>query len=188
METEIQTKRCFLGFDCIEKQCPAWTTFTDVEQGVCAFRIGSSAMRMMPGILNEITGILKKLSLLVFLFLVFAQPVLSQDTWIENKKYIDEKFSNLEKSNNEIKTDLKAYRDDIKIYTDKQNKLELEHVNISGEINPINNSLYYLSTIVYAPGGLIGGSALFGGGTAIRNSRRKKLSNLKKVIDEGLTK
>jgi hypothetical protein len=61
METEIQTKRCFLGFDCIEKQCPGWMTFTDVQQGVCAFRIGSSVIKIVPGLVNELAGVLKLL-------------------------------------------------------------------------------------------------------------------------------
>lgn len=175
MDNEIQIKRCFLGINCIEKQCPAWTTFTDVKQGVCAFRIGSSAMRMIPGVINEITGILKKLSLLVFLFLVFAHPVLSQDTWENNKKYIGEKFDTLTKEVQALRLDLKGYVDEkakqdtvISTHAAKIEAVEETTSELQGNVK------YLYGLLVLS----IGGNAV-SGGVLLKNRKngRKPVTN-----------
>jgi hypothetical protein len=170
MDNEIQIKRCFLGINCIEKQCPAWTTFTDTEQGVCAFRIGSTAVKMIPGMINEISGVLKKLSLLVFLFLVFAQPVLCQDTWENNKKYIAEKLDNLT-------FEVKALRQELKTHTGDTAKQEAviyaQNVKIEG-VEMVSKDMkaemkYLYGLLVLS----IGGNAV-SGGVLLKNRRNGK--------------
>lgn len=160
MDNEIQVKRCFLGFDCIEKQCPAWTTFTDTPRGVCAFRIGSTEVKMIPGMVNEIVGVLKKLSLLVFLFLMFAQPVLSQDTWDNNKKYIAEKLDSLTREVQALRIDLKCYIDakaTMEASVSSQNaKIEA----VKERTDEVQNSLKYLYGLLVLS---IGGNAISGG-------------------------
>jgi hypothetical protein len=170
MDNEIQTKRCFLGFDCIEKQCPAWMTFTDVEQGVCAFRIGSSAMRMMPGVINEITGILKKLSLLVFLFLVFAQPVLSQDTWDNNKKYIAEKLDNLTYEVKGLRIELKTHTEASAKQAAVDSGQDVKVEGVEGMIRDIKDELKYLYGLLVLS---IGGNAI-SGGVLLKNRKNGK--------------
>jgi len=170
MDNEIQIKRCFLGFDCIEKQCPAWTTFTDVEQGVCAFRIGSTAVKMIPGMINEIAGILKKLSLMIFLFLMFAQPVLSQDTWDNNKKYIAEKLDSLTREVQALRIDLKCYVDakaTIESSISSQNtKIEA----VKEQTSEVQSSLKYLYGLLVLS---IGGNAV-SGGVLLKNRKNGK--------------
>jgi hypothetical protein len=170
METEIQTKRCFLGFDCIEKQCPAWMTFTDVKQGVCAFRIGSSAMRMMPGVISEITGILKKLSLLVFLFLVFAQPVFAQDTWENNKKYIGERLDNLANEVQSLRLDLKCYVDAKATMESTINSQNTKIEAVKEQTTEVQASLKYLYGLLVLS---IGGNAV-SGGVLLKNRKNVK--------------
>jgi len=170
METEIQTKRCFLGFDCIEKQCPGWVTFTDVKQGVCAFKIGSSAMRMMPGVINEITGILKKLSLLVFLFLVFAQPVLSQDTWDNNKKYIGERLDTLTKEVQALRLELRCYVDAKATLESTISSQNTKIDAVKEQTDEVQSSLKYLYGLLVLS---IGGNAV-SGGVLLKNRKNGK--------------
>jgi hypothetical protein len=170
MDNEIQIKRCFLGFNCIEKQCPAWTTFTDVEQGVCAFRIGSTAVKMIPGMVNEIAGVLKKLSLLVFLFLVFAQPVLSQDTWENNKKYIGERLDNLTKEVQSLRTDLKCYVDTKATLESTISSQDAKIDAVKEQTNEVQSSLKYLYGLLVLS---IGGNAV-SGGVLLKNRKNGK--------------
>jgi septal ring factor EnvC (AmiA/AmiB activator) len=127
-------------------------------------------MRMMPGVINEIAGILKKLSLLVFLFLVFAQPVLSQDTWENNKKYIGERLDTLTK-------EVQALRLDLKCYVDAKATLESTISNqntkieaVKEQTDEVQSSLKYLYGLLVLS---IGGNAV-SGGVLLKNRKNGK--------------
>jgi hypothetical protein len=170
MDNEIQVKRCFLGMNCIEKQCPAWTTFTDTPQGVCAFRIGSTAVKMIPGMINEISGILKKLSLLVFLFLMFAQPVLSQDTWDNNKKYIGERLDTLTREVQALRAELKCYVDAKATLESTISNQDIKIDAVKEKTNEVQSSLKYLYGLLVLS---IGGNAV-SGGVLLKNRKNGK--------------
>lgn len=184
MRKEIQKglEDCKFGLysECKGTDCFAFITFTDQEKGLCAFDVGRAATRMIPQTVKTLAEILKKaISLFVILgFLCF--PALSEETWAENKKYIDLKFSNIETGQNEIKTQIGTLKKELTDYTDKH--IEEKTKSICDDIASMNKTLNLHAKILWTLVGAFTASGLIGGGK-IANTARKKRATLKSVIE-----
>lgn len=177
---------------CTGASCVLFITFSDQQKGLCAFQIGRAAIRIVPGIVNELSGVLKNemirnqvsdgikrviasLSILLLLGIAqFSYAVDSTDTWENNRKYIADKLDTLV-------GEIKGLRKDLKDHTENSVKLEASVLSQEVKVTTLEKSVNYLQdTIIYLYGLLllsVGGNAVSGGALwkQIKNNKKPAL-------------
>lgn len=197
MESKIVEgqERCCIDIrpKCTGADCVLFVTFTDQRKGLCAFQIGRAAVRIVPGIVNELSGVLKNelirkqlsesikklvssLSILIF-FLGICQFAFSdndRDTWENNRIYIADKLDTLVQ-------EIKGLRKDLLAQTLNTSRLEGVLLSQEGKVLALEKSINYLQeSIKYLYGLLIlsvGGNAISGGALWKQAKAAKNNSN-----------
>lgn len=168
---------CCIGLfkdGCKGKDCFCFITFTDRKEGLCAFEIGGAATKMIPKVVNELAGVLKKICMILLVSLLFTQFSHAQpnDTWDNNKKYIGERLDTLTKEVQALRVDLKCYSDNVAKQDTSISAQNIKLETFERVTNDLQASIKYLYSLLFLS---IGGNAVSGG--LLFKQRKKTINN-----------
>lgn len=172
-EIVMDHENCCIGLfkdGCKGKDCFCFITFTDRKEGLCAFEIGGAATKMIPKVVNELAGVLKKVFPVLVIMLFFCYSALPEETIEYNAQYLAKRIDALTLEVKGLREELKGHTESSKTQDANISTQDTKMQALEKTVDYLQDNIKYLYIILITS---IGGNAISGGALWRQNKNRK---------------